>query len=246
MSRNKNQTRLVFLFSVFSILGLFIFEEIFFSWPNTRFMIFAREKGTTAYLIWLFSLIAGLFLNIYWFWWSLRAKTAYRILYGVIFALGVFIQYGYWNVLHRLIQPTDIALLGITSTQAWVDSYKLYFSWYGLFIGIPYLIILYIFRGYKDSGWKELSFSLAAIFILAALISKSEIMFNIGTSFSESLHSLSVFIIEGNTPITRDNLSYHSQTIPKQNIVLIIDEGIRGDHLSFNGYSRETTPGWTN
>ncbi|MBK8417256.1 sulfatase-like hydrolase/transferase [Candidatus Villigracilis saccharophilus] len=242
MFRNKYQTRLIFLISVFATLALFIFEELFFNEPNTRFMAFAREKGATAYLIWLFTLISGLFLNIHWFWWSLRAKTAYRILYGVIFALGVFIQYGYWNVLHRLIQPTDIALLGITSTQAWVDSYKLYFSWYGLFIGIPYLIILYIFRGYKYSGWKEFSFSLIAIFILTVLTSHSGITFSAGTSFSESLHSLSVYLVDGINPVSRDTLSYHSQTVPKQNIVLIIDEGIRGDHLSINGYSRETTP----
>ncbi len=242
MLRNKNQARSIFLISVFSTLVLFIFEELFFNEPNTRFMMFARDKGTTTYLIWLFILIAGLFLNIHWFWWSLRAKTAYRILYGVFFSLGVFIQYGYWNALHRLIQPTDIALLGVTSTQAWVDSYKLYFSWYGLFICIPYLILLFIFRTYKYSGWKELSFSLAAIFILTALTSNSDIAFNVGTSFSESMHSLSAYIIDSINPVTRETLSYHSQITPKQNIVLIIDEGIRGDHLSVNGYSRKTTP----
>ena len=30
--------------------------------------------------------------------------------------------------------------------------------------------------------------------------------------------------------------------LPKNNIVLVIDESIRGDHLSVNGYKRETTP----
>ena len=32
------------------------------------------------------------------------------------------------------------------------------------------------------------------------------------------------------------------QAVPQNNIVFIVDESIRGDHLSLNGYSRPTTP----
>ncbi|MCK7485365.1 MAG: hypothetical protein MZU97_07245 [Bacillus subtilis] len=37
-------------------------------------------------------------------------------------------------------------------------------------------------------------------------------------------------------------IDYVSETTPQNNIVLVIDESIRGDHLSVNGYSRPTTP----
>ncbi len=40
----------------------------------------------------------------------------------------------------------------------------------------------------------------------------------------------------------RDVVQYQSSTRPANNVVLIIDESLRGDHLSINGYARPTTP----
>jgi glucan phosphoethanolaminetransferase (alkaline phosphatase superfamily) len=37
-------------------------------------------------------------------------------------------------------------------------------------------------------------------------------------------------------------INFNSGHTPRNNIVLVIDESIRGDHLSINGYTRETTP----
>jgi glucan phosphoethanolaminetransferase (alkaline phosphatase superfamily) len=41
--------------------------------------------------------------------------------------------------------------------------------------------------------------------------------------------------------LNREQLTYHSPTPPPNNIVYIIDESLRGDHLSINGYPRQTT-----
>jgi glucan phosphoethanolaminetransferase (alkaline phosphatase superfamily) len=43
-------------------------------------------------------------------------------------------------------------------------------------------------------------------------------------------------------PSEREVVSYCHPELPRNNIVLVIDESIRGDHLSINGYGRETTP----
>ena len=40
----------------------------------------------------------------------------------------------------------------------------------------------------------------------------------------------------------RPTLSTASEAIPIRHVVLIVDESIRGDHLSVNGYARPTTP----
>ena len=40
----------------------------------------------------------------------------------------------------------------------------------------------------------------------------------------------------------RDRLAYHSDTTPTRNIVFVVDESVRSDHLSVNGYPRDTTP----
>lgn len=40
----------------------------------------------------------------------------------------------------------------------------------------------------------------------------------------------------------RESLSFMAEELPRNNIVLIVDESIRGDRLSINGHSRQTTP----
>ncbi len=43
-----------------------------------------------------------------------------------------------------------------------------------------------------------------------------------------------------NTP--RRKVNFQAQRLPKNNIVFIVDESMRGDHLSLNGYARKTSP----
>lgn len=41
---------------------------------------------------------------------------------------------------------------------------------------------------------------------------------------------------------SRETVNYRATTVPTNNIVFIVDESVRGDHLSLNGYNRQTTP----
>ena len=220
----------------------FFFEEFLFGLPNTFDATQAGSKGTLVYLVWLSTLLAGLFFLFLWFLWSLKAKPAVRIVYGVIFAAGVLSQYTYWSSVHRLIKANDIALLGMTNTNTWQAAITLYFSWRGLLICIPYVFILFVSKHIQETGWKELFICLIFIFSLSFITVSQKLPYSFGTSFPEILHSLGTFLFSNINPIVREKVSPIPGASPDKNIVLIIDESIRSDHLSINGYQRATTP----
>ena len=227
--------------SIMSIC-LFFFEERLFDLKNVFSFTVVRNEGLLPLLGWLLLLMTSLILNIYWFWISLNAKTVQRILLVALFCFGILIQYGYWNLLHRFFGPTDIALLGTTSTQSWADSFKLYFSWWGLSICIPYIFVAFIHRKIQNAGWRELTTALLGFTVLSIAMVKMDYPHYAGTSFSSSFKSLTGYIIEGSRHKERRKVDYVSPSSPGNNIVLIIDEGIRSDHLEINGYTRDTIP----
>ncbi|MEM7031639.1 MAG: sulfatase-like hydrolase/transferase [Chloroflexota bacterium] len=57
--------------------------------------------------------------------------------------------------------------------------------------------------------------------------------------FFRTLHNASFSNLE---VAERQRIAFESDTLPTNNLVLIIDESIRSDHLSINGYARPTTP----
>lgn len=242
MKKFIHRPQTLFFAALFLALSLLAFEEYLFEQPHTKALVLAQEAGLAIYLLWLFSLVAGLLLNIYWFWWSLRAKTPWRILYGLLFVVAVLIQYGYWKFLHRLVEPTDIALLGLTTTQAWAAGYQLYFSWQGLLVCLPYLSGLVVWRKLRQTGWREFVFSLLAVFALGLVLMWFNLSANLGASFTDLLQSLAVYVVSDVQPPVRESVSALEVSPPLLNIVLIIDEGIRADHLTVNDYERETTP----
>jgi glucan phosphoethanolaminetransferase (alkaline phosphatase superfamily) len=48
--------------------------------------------------------------------------------------------------------------------------------------------------------------------------------------------------VESLSPVDREIVTCQSDDTPTNNIVLVVDESIRGDHLDINGYLRPTTP----
>ena len=220
----------------------FFFEEFLFDLPNAKNAVAISNKGASEYAVWLMSLLAGLVFMFFWFLWSLKAKPAVRIVFGVIFTAGVLLQYGYWNSLHRLINSNDIALLGTTTAQTWRTAFDLYFSWWGLLVCLPYIALLVAFHDISTAGWIELGLTIVFIIGVCCLFTWQHYFFSLGTSFTEVIHSLGTYTFFDNKPVSRESVRGIPGTGPDNNIVLIIDEGIRSDHLGINGYSRDTTP----
>jgi glucan phosphoethanolaminetransferase (alkaline phosphatase superfamily) len=65
---------------------------------------------------------------------------------------------------------------------------------------------------------------------------------SLGTSFPSFYQTTTRYLLESLSPVTRETVRDLSQSAPQNNVVLVVDESIRGDHLDINGYSRQTTP----
>jgi glucan phosphoethanolaminetransferase (alkaline phosphatase superfamily) len=220
----------------------FFFEEYLFGLPNSKNGVEANASGTFGSAIWLAALLFGLMIVFFWFLWSFKAKSGLKVIYGLIFSAAVLSQYGYWNAVHRLIKATDVALLGMTTTATWRVAFNLYFSWWGLLVCLPYSAGLIVFIKTSETDWKELAISGSFLLIASLVLAPQNNVDSLGTSFTEIFHSLGTYFISDLKPIVREKVAPIQAADPKNNIVLIIDESIRADHLSINSYHRETTP----
>lgn len=220
----------------------FFIEEIYFEFSNVWKMLGAQDQGRLSYVLWIILFIFGLTLNILWIFWSIQSRPPARLIYAGLFTIGVLIQHGYWQALHRFIEPSDVGLVGVTSPRDWIASYKLFFNWIGVLFCIPYLGLLYATRKNKITGGKHLFALVACLIGLSVISTNFNGNFILGSSYSRFIHTITLYIVKNSTPDFRAELTYISSKAPEQNIVLIIDEGIRADHLSINGYQRETTP----
>lgn len=223
-------------------LCLFLLEESLFDLKNVFSMAAARNNGLFSLLVWFLLLMACLFLNIYWIWVSLNAKPVQQFLLLALFCFGILIQYGYWNLLHRFFGPGDIALLGVTSTQSWADSFVLYFSWQGLVVCVPYIVLAAAHRKIRRMGWREFTAVILGFLALSITLQSMEYPRYVGTSFFNSFKSLTSYILDGARPTERQKVTYKGSNAPDINIVLVIDEGVRSDHIEVNGYKRDTAP----
>jgi lipid A ethanolaminephosphotransferase len=95
-----------------------------------------------------------------------------------------------------------------------------------------------------QSSWKTLS--LLFLILIGFYLAISP--FHTGKYSTLSLNSFFHSVITGPIEWTRgyhgprESVPILANARPQNNIILIVDESVRGDHLSVNGYTRQTTP----
>lgn len=243
----------VFLTIIFTIL-LFLIEEITFDGPHTFaflrtfFISTIPDGGIFKYntpLSFLFTSIS-FFTAIIIFWLSFVSSKPYKILYLLLFCLASFVQFSYWDAINRHFNVFDFYVGITTSPDVWFFSIREFFSFL-VFIPIGlYAGFLFFIKPQNPYQFK----SLILISGLVALIGLTSYAYDEPdfTTFS-SLRFYKSFVqivmVEADQQ-TNQRVQLPSTDIdivkPNQNIIYIIDESIRPDHLSLYGYERETTP----
>lgn len=243
-----------FLLSLLFLVGLLVWEYSFFN--DNYFSVFERIT-TKGYEIWpinyilvlVFSNICSILITLGFVFISLRLSNPLKICCLILFGLAIFYQYGYFNALGRFVAAEDIIMLLLYASDPILirDSILLYISWKAL---VP-------IAGYAVLLWKSASFSKIPSTWLFLLVSLAFLFYSFNyrtwylaqyelpsTAFSSLLRSISF------TPwkwinsygLEREHVAPVSEQKPSDNIIFIVDESIRGDHLSINGYERQTTP----
>ena len=182
---------------------------------------------------------------------AIASRLGFRIFYVAFFGLVVLVEYSYQNALGRFTNFYDIiGAFSATNEQAG-DSIMAFVS---LAAAGPVIILgalAYFVRPLRPRfGWKMLFgltvclslFYLHVSGVKAGLFQK-EFPNN---SFAAFLGSLSDYAIQSPQhfgPVKRTEVASPANAgRPQNNIILVFDESIRADHLSLNGYERNTTP----
>ena len=230
---------LIFTFSlVFYERLLFPVDLAFIPEQMPRYLQFIAQLAC-------FALVVG------YIWVSLTCRNAVRAGFLVLFALTVWGEYGShfsmgrfsvsddYDIVFRLFDPTlyKNALVGFTS-QVWPASAGPILAYAAMLFGIPRLR-----RAHNGRIGRFGATLLAALLFYSLLYPVSSGAFRT-LSLAASLRSLSFVGWKYVTLYRGPRLPVESlnSDSPKNNLVFIVDESIRGDHLSLNGYSRQTTP----
>jgi len=183
---------------------------------------------------------AGLFFRA-----SLLSSYAARIAYFGLFAVAASFEYGYQRAFFRFSTTEDlrIALFDATAQQR-VDSVITYANWLMIIPCVAYATLLFSFRGKRRKSWLTLGLLLAVLIGFYGAIGSYVSGHFTAVSLTAFMRTIIIspwkWARNYNGP--REMVAPHPEHRPQNNIVFVIDESIRGDHLSINGYSRPTTP----
>jgi glucan phosphoethanolaminetransferase (alkaline phosphatase superfamily) len=245
-----NALAFAFLFSLFLIL----FEWVMFNVEYRHYIFRFLPTGNFNFVVFcLANMIFSFLIFILVTYLSFVSSWQHKIAYFLIFALAIFYEYGYQKAYGRF---SDITDLYIASGATWEQTFAVLQSYINMLGIIPCLVYLVMLVTVKNkNGSSGLKSFLAIILLFVSFYSSVYYFypkfFNPYTfptisygSFSRT--SAGYFWArlfdkkQKREAIKQPALSDSYQ--PNNNIVLIVDESVRGDHLSLNGYSKQTTP----
>ena len=231
--------------AVFYIALLYIFEECLFDFPQAKLLRFAMSfLSQDGKLIVLASSSAS--YVFFWFvvWVIFRSSRRFQVLYVFLFALSSLVQYGYWKAVDRFLLPADLKIATATPLNTWMSASELFFDWRFIVPVIVLTCFLILFS--ERETWKPSFIKFGYVILSLVGLTAVQILMgnhlNLGLSFSSFCQTITRSVVDTMTVGGREILQYHHPDAPQNNIVLVIDESIRGDHLGINGYERETTP----
>ena len=188
----------------------------------------------------------------FYIYFSLISAWKYKILYFLIFTLSVFHEYSYQNIFQRFSTFRDLHISLVTTSEQKLNGIIIYFGYLALVPAIIYLftllfvksnapkhglksllLIILCFIGFYSHNYQNLRLNKVYNFPTVSINAFSR------TSVSYFFFKLSDF---GENRISPEKPNLADLYRPNNNIVLIVDESIRGDSLSLNGYHKKTTP----
>lgn len=186
---------------------------------------------------------------------AFSGPAGFRVFYFSILSAAVAIEYSYQKALGRFSDVLDVTLaLATTSTQK-LSSLAMYFGLAAFVPCVVFLVLLIFTKGEGKANVRDLL--LVNGLLVAVLVSgwtasisrfpsisiytfyRTNVEFALSGPFATGKWGSKITGIElRRTPVT----SRETRAEPANNIILVVDESVRGDHLSLNGYGRETTP----
>lgn len=250
MAENFSRFKRVFSNRAFTGALLFVtflysFEETLFDFQQFRFFQLTMTfRPFDEKLVAVLSGIASLGIFFWFTWVSLKLPRNIQIIPVILLTVSSLVEYGFWKAVKRFMSDVDLHIAFSTPYSTWTGAGALYFDWRFIFPVAGFVIVLFVFWEKERTthngrrAWGLFLF-LAALCFSYTLTGKS---LSLGTSVSSFYQTIPRFIFNELRPSARADVGFQQSVASQNNIVLVIDESIRGDHLSVNGYARATTP----
>lgn len=256
-SEQFSKRRFAIFLSLFFLFGLIIFEAVFLS-QNYSTFVFKRYFQNANYLniiIFATFTLVSFGIGAFFFWSSFRSNYKFRLIYFVVFCLAIIAEYGYQNAFQRFSNLEDVenALIAADATIKF-NAISMYFSWLAIIPCSIYGGFLFFTKPQTDKNWRYLLANLilfVSFFSLTGYYTRNTFHTISLDAFYRTTVSFPINWYFGSTnqaPLSlfynaeREKIDYVSPHPPTNNIIFIVDESVRGDHFSLNGYQRKTTP----
>lgn len=245
------------VYAVLFCLGLVIFEYFVFRPKYPRLILIRHWTDENYFRLEVFLVLASVAtgLAVLLFRAAFSSRAAYRVVYLILFLVSVAVEYSLYGAFGRFSKLDDIALalVGI-DLRIGSEAVLAYFNWLALLPVTVFAGLLLLTRGRRELGAGALAAVLVlfgAFFAVTTYFTRNEFYapsmsnaFRTAVSFPVSWY---VGTIEGPPEAIayarpREQIAYRSPIEPRNNIVFIVDESIRGDRLSLNGYGVPTSP----
>lgn len=191
--------------------------------------------------------VLSLLVAVFFFWASFVTSVFWRAASLLLFIASCLTEYGYAYAYGRfsIVQDYFIGVNTFTvgiirnALEAFIAS-----QWVVFPPMIAYAALLLLTHKKTDRGFKPVGLALTTILIFFSILHPFTRGIYTTVSFSAGMRTL---IFSGwdwlNTYRgSREAIDWKAGTAPVNNLILVVDESVRGDHLSLNGYGRSTTP----
>lgn len=245
-----------FFFSLAFIVWLTFFELVFLSHAEQKDVLL-EFLAKEIYIRPLFQIIlsfASIILITLLIYCALILPYKFKIVFFFFFCLAVLVEYGLQNGFSRFSRLGDAEIAYFTDSNLKLNAVVEYFNYMSVIPCLVFGLLLFFAVPIQKRMVKPFLIALfftSTFFLLTAYFTNNmfytvspgafyRTLVNYPTNWFVGSHrqpSMSKYYyaprmkVDFLTPIPRQN-----------NIVFIVDESVRGDHLSLNGYSRPTTP----
>lgn len=226
-------------------IGFTVFYTAYESWLFPSVLPFVTER-MPAYLQNLAQVISQLWVLAF-VWLSLLSRGKVRLVYLTLFAISVLGEYGaYYSVGRFTISEDYDMVLRLIDPRLYFNAAVIYTSFY-LPSALPilaYAACLLGLRRQQRLGLRHFVAILTVFLIFSSLLVPVSSGVFRTLSLATNLRSWTFLAWKAASLYRGPRLLVPpvSHAAPKDNLVFIVDESIRADHLSVNGYSRPTSP----
>ena len=231
------------------VLGVFNYETYSFYF---RFISVFNYK----YIAFLVAIsLAHYFLLSLFIYATISSTKLPKTFLLVIFFIAILFEYGYANALGRFSETVDLEIAAFTTGSQKLGAILVYLNWTSIVPCVALGLVSFLYKPKQFERSKlifliPLSLSLCFYSVMAIKIKKYlQIGPTLPTVAASNFFKTTVdypisqlMKYRGKREEVRVEKSALSAQSAKKNIIFIVEEAVRADHMSLYGYERKTTP----